>query len=226
MIDFKHLFFDLDNTLLDFTYASRHAFDDVLLHFNKQDKQAYGVYSEGNKKVWADFEEGKISAKELRGKRFQLLLDRMDWKGDGFVWNKYYLERVIEHTQFLDGAEDLLSSLNKKYSLHLLTNGLKEVQRPRLEKAKITQIFDSITVSDEIGHAKPQAAFFDVAMRNANLLHKAEILMIGDSYNSDIKGGHNYGLKTCWLNPRKTKMDPEVHDFEIHDISSLLDLLD
>jgi len=78
----------------------------------------------------------------------------------------------------------------------------------------------------EIGSAKPQAHFFENAIRTAQIKDKSEILMIGDSYGSDIKGGYNYGLKTCWFNHNKTEMDPKIHDFEIHHISDLYKVLD
>ncbi|WP_235295699.1 YjjG family noncanonical pyrimidine nucleotidase [Portibacter marinus] len=225
MSEIKHLFFDLDNTILDFSYASHRAFSATMSHFSRPEEQHYQIYSEGNAKVWREFEMGLISAQKLRGKRFQVFLDRMGWEEDGYKWNEVYLHHVVNNNKFIDGAESLLNRLREKYHIHIVTNGLKEVQRPRLKKAGISSLLSSITVSDEIGYAKPNRGFFKIAMRNGQVSNPAEVLMIGDSYHSDIRGGASYGLTTCWYNPEKLKMDPKVHDFVIHDINSLEEVL-
>nr|WP_262914155.1 YjjG family noncanonical pyrimidine nucleotidase [Portibacter lacus] len=219
------MFFDLDNTILDFSYASHVAFKSLLNHFNRDAYDSYSVYNQGNSKVWKEFEENKITALELRSKRFDLYLDAMGWEGDGGEWNKVYLENVILNTKYVSGAELLIRDLSKDYNIHIVTNGLKEVQRPRLKAAQLEPFLSSITVSDEISAAKPQPRFFEVAMENAGISNRESVLMIGDSYGSDITGGHGYGLKTCWFNHDKIKEDRKIHDFEIHQISELAGIL-
>lgn len=226
MSNFRHLFFDLDNTILDFSHASHLAFKEMLNHFgHAESPEVYEIYNEGNHKVWKDFEDGKINAMQLRAERFDLLLNKMEWSGQGLEWNKIYIDCIVRNTKYVDGALDVVSNLAEKYSIHIVTNGLKEAQRPRIKTSELESFLASITVSDEIGIAKPHYDFFKVAMQNARLDDKSKVLMIGDSYRSDIKGGVNFGLQTCWFNHDKTLIDEKMHDFEIHHISELEEIL-
>lgn len=221
----RHLFFDLDNTILDFTHASHQAFRDLLDHFGHNNYESYSDYNVGNRSVWKAFEKGQISAKKLRAERFELYHKKMGWQGDGLEWNSVYMQYVIRHNKFVEGALALLEDLSQNFDLHIVTNGLREAQRPRITTAGLDPYFKSITVSDEIGSAKPQASFFETAMKNANIKNKEEVLMIGDGYRSDIVGGHNFGLKTCWFNFEKKEVVDKIHDFEIYKISELREVL-
>ncbi len=218
---FKHLFFDLDNTILDFDHASHESFASLLNEKKYNHPDAYQVFKIVNSGVWKEFENGKITAIELRSKRFDLFLEQMDWKGKGAEWNKLYLENLIVHTKFVPGAQTLLKNLSINYKIHIVTNGLREVQRPRITTAELDGLISSITVSDEIGSAKPQIEFFNVASNNAGNPDKSEILMIGDNYSSDIIGAHNYGVQSCWFNFKNEKIDNGVHNFAISQIVDL-----
>ena len=221
MKKYEHLFFDLDNTILDFDYASHHAFGAVLESNKLPIGDSYHKYKKVNAMVWGEFERGEISAFDLRAKRFDLFLEEMGWSGDGRAWNKMYLDRVIDFTKFIPGAKNMLNKLSGSYKIHIVTNGLKEVQRPRLKMAQLDPILSSITVSDEIGSAKPQGEFFKVAKENAKIEANDAILMIGDSYNSDIKGAYDYGIDSCWLNRKNESNPTQMHTYEIRQISEL-----
>lgn len=216
--NFQHLFFDLDNTLLDFDYASQMAFNDLLSHFNKEKTNAYETYKKVNAVVWSEFEKGKIDALELRKKRFDLFLNDMDWDGDGRLWNGVYLDFLIESIKFVEGAEELLIRLQDHYYIHIITNGLKEVQRPRIAAAQLDKIVTSITVSDEINLAKPNKDFFNYAITQAGIDNPDSVLVIGDNYNSDIIGAFNAGLKSCWYNRKNEPFNKEfkAHDYEVN----------
>lgn len=210
--------------MLDFNYASKLAFRQLLVETGLSHENAYDVYKNVNKLVWTEFENGEISAEVLRARRFDLFLQAMNWKGEGIEWNRKYLQNLVKHTNFMEGAQNLLQQLSQNYNLHIVTNGLKEVQRPRITKAKLDDILTSITVSDEIGSAKPQSKFFEIAFHNAGSPNKEEVLMIGDSYQSDIKGAHKFGLDSCWLNPSLLKPAEILHTYEIKSIKDLLKL--
>ncbi len=222
---YTDLFFDLDNTILDFHYASHLAFKELLEQNNKSQENAYHIYGLVNREVWGEFERGEIDAIELRGKRFNLFLKEMDWQGQGREWNDQYLQNLINHIRYIDGAKEIVQTLSKKYRLHITTNGLKEVQRPRITAAGLDQYLTSITVSDEIGVPKPQTGFFASAFESAGYPDKNMVLMIGDGYNSDIKGAHQYGIDSCWYNPDFKEVEKQIHNFEINRISDLQNLL-
>lgn len=205
------LLFDADNTLYDFNKASHLAFAKVTqekgIVFSED---LYQIYQKENHKVWKAFEDGQIDAIELRPKRFELFFAAAKIEGDPHHWNKRYLEELINHPILLDGAEALLQQLHGKYKMAIITNGLKEVQRPRFRANEIDQYFETIVVSDEIGVAKPKQAFFDYTFQQIGQPDKSTALVIGDSINSDMKGGINYGLSTCWYNPLEAKSQTAI----------------
>lgn len=52
-------------------------------------------------------------------------------------------------------------------------------------------------------------------------------MMVGDSLTSDIQGGKNAGIRTCWVNPRHLPEDPGIHpDYVIERIDQLEELLE
>ncbi len=198
------ILFDADNTLMDFTKASEKAFAQALQNLNIPKKPDYfSRYKKVNHEVWTAFEKGEIDASTLRSKRFELFLIDIQIERDPRLFNTFYLNNLVEHTTLYEGALGMLEYLKGKTKLGLITNGLKEVQRPRLHHTGIYHLFDSIVVSDEIGVAKPDPAYFDYAFREMNHPPKEKVLVVGDNLHSDIKGGINYGLDTCWFNPDK-----------------------
>ncbi len=222
------IFFDLDNTLMDFEIASKKAFSSMLSSFGfKENEEHYSLYQQTNNEVWKDFENNKINAKTLRYKRFQDFYLIAKIKGiDPLESNKIYLEYLVEHSTMLEGAMPLLNELNENIKMAIITNGLKEVQRPRLKKLNIIHYFDAIIVSDEIGTSKPNSAYFDYVMKECSFPKKEKILVVGDSLNSDIKGGLNYGLDTCWCNLFDKKNDTDlIPHFEINQLSELKNIL-
>lgn len=200
---YSWLLFDLDNTLMDFHEASHIAFHDSMRSLGLSEAQIdYNIYNLHNQHVWTEFEQGRINAVTLRSKRFQLYFDAMRHKGsDPIAANALYLDHIVKNPIMLDGAFDMIENLKQNYKLGLITNGLKEVQRPRLKAANIYNHFDAIVVSDEIGFAKPQKGYFDHVIEVAQIQNLNHAIVIGDSLHSDILGAHNYGIDSCWYNP-------------------------
>ncbi len=209
---YKYLLFDADNTLFDFTKASAVAFTETLAHYKiEQKEETYPIYLKINHDCWARLERGEITPKEIKPLRFQLFLDAIKETGNPLEINNYYLARLAEKDYLLEGAEELLLDLKAKdYSLSIITNGLQLVQRPRIEKAGLTYIFDAITVSEEIGVAKPKPAFFDDTFRQLGQVNIKEVLVIGDNLLSDVLGGINIGADTVWFNLKGKKNETEV----------------
>ena len=221
---YKYLLFDADNTLFDFTKASAVAFSETLSNFNiDQKEETYPIYLEINHACWARLEKGEITPKEIKSLRFQLFLDAIEEGGNPLEVNDFYLSRLGEKDYLLEGAKDLLLELKgQDYSLSIITNGLQLVQRPRIEKAGLTHLFDAITVSEEIGIAKPKAAFFDDTFRQLGKPKVEDVLVIGDNLTSDILGGINIGADTAWFNQKnKTNETEVVPTYEVKCFDSL-----
>ena len=219
--------FDFDNTLVDFHQASKLAFDQCFIDYDiEQKSNYYEVYGVINAGVWKDFEDKKISAVDIRKIRFTKFLEQIGVTHlDGLTFNAQYLNNLIKFTTIRPEVVEMLKVLKEKYKLSIITNGLKEVQRPRLDQCQITDLFDSIIVSDEINVAKPDKEFFDIAIASIDEeISKDKILVIGDNLRSDIAGAQSYGLKSCYLNrDPNTNTNADMFITDVLQLSAVLE---
>jgi putative hydrolase of the HAD superfamily len=223
---YKWLLFDLDGTLFDYDKGEKIAFQQTFNDFTLNYQDEYlKIYDSINKDLWKKFELGEIEVSVLKVERFELLLNKIGHKRNAAEFSKKYQTNLSNCTYLLDGVEDLLSEVENCYKMMLITNGLKEVQRPRLKNSNIKNYFSDIVISEEVGSAKPDKKIFDKAFEKMNAPEKSEVLMIGDSLTSDIAGGINYGLDTCWLNSNKQSSNSFKPSFEINKISELKNIL-
>lgn len=223
---YKWLLFDLDGTLFDYdkgeTVAFQKTFDDFKINYKEE---FLSIYDSINKQLWKKFELGQIEVEKLKVERFELLLDQIDHDVNPAEFSNNYLVNLSNCTFLLDGVEELLRELDGKFKMMLITNGLKSVQRPRLKNSTIKNYFEDIVISEEVGSAKPDNKIFDIAFSKMNKPLKDEVLMIGDSLSSDIQGGINYNLDTCWLNVKSLNSNGLAPTYEIKNISELKNIL-
>jgi YjjG family noncanonical pyrimidine nucleotidase len=221
------LWFDADGTLFDYnkaeTIALRQAFASLQLPF---EDSYLNVYREVNAKLWRAFERQEITQAALRLRRFESLLEAIQLSAPVDQLSNVYLEQLAACAELMDGAYDILQTLHKTSHIAIVTNGLQSVQRGRFARSTIQPFIDELVISEEIGVAKPNSAFFDITSTRTGNPPKHEILLIGDSLTSDIQGGVGYGLDTCWYNPN---LDPRPEGlaitYEIRHLRELLDLI-
>jgi YjjG family noncanonical pyrimidine nucleotidase len=224
---FEWLLFDLDNTILDFSASSKLAFSAVYeaLEVDKTLKDVYRLYSGINHSVWQEREAGKLSAAEVKTKRWTLLCEVLDIEKDASYLNDVYFEGIKKHVLFVEGAEEVLEQLVGNYRMMIVTNGLSEVQWSRINDTNIQRFFEHIVISDEIGIAKPAREFFDHCAELMGFPSKDKVLVIGDTKMSDIKGGNDFGYATCWYNHKQSDQEGPEANFLINNISELQGLL-
>ena len=224
---YTHLLFDADNTIFDFNSSSKMAIASVLENLGIQlPKNYYEIYRQINLKVWEAYERGEIEPLQLRTSRFEQLGDYYDIVVDPIQMSQSYLEQLVVHYKFLPRAKEILHELNGHFQLVYITNGLADVQRPRLQLSEIDHLFESIIIADEIGHQKPNASYFDYTLNSIQNPAKEHILVIGDNLTTDIQGGRDYGLDTCWLNrDRKRNRTEIIPTFEIQHLEELTTIL-
>ena len=221
---YEWLLFDLDDTILDFDISERYALEKALLRVGISFQPKHlTIYEKINRKCWDAFEAGSLPQAAINETRFSEFLAALALpETNAIEFGNYYLTQLSEKAVFMEGAEALLDSIYKKYQLGIVTNGLKEVQRPKLKKNKLMHYFKIIVVSDEIGVSKPNTDFFDYAFAEMKFPSKERVLIIGDSLNSDVKGGLNYGIDTCWYNPNKKKnITTKTPTYEINNLNEL-----
>lgn len=225
---YKFIIFDADETLLDFSKAEEFAFKKTMGHFNRDYETEYhfNTYKEINKNIWGEFEKELITAEELKEERFRRLFHKMNMNLDPKEVNIKYIDNLCQGCFILDGALELLNDLKGKFKLVLITNGLTTVQDARIRKSQIGEFFDAVVISEEVGVAKPNPGIFEFAFKKAGHNNKESALMVGDSLTSDIRGGVNFGIDTCWYNPKHLENTTEIKPvYEIHKLNQLKDIL-
>ncbi len=227
MTKYTWLLFDADDTLFDFGQAEAGALRLTFEHLGVRFDPAYlPMYQRINRQIWQDFERGKISAEALRIKRFQLLFEAIGVSVDAERFSAAYLPNLATQSELTEGALEVVQTLHGKYRLAIITNGLRDVQRPRLARSAIRDYIADMVISEEVGAVKPEKAIFDAAFQRMGQPDKDEVLLIGDSLTSDIAGGSAYGIDTCWFNPDgKARHDGLVITFEIRYLTELLGIL-
>ena len=221
---YKWIIFDADGTLFDYDRAERTALQSTFEHFGIEFKSDYlSVYKSCNKELWDAFEFGHITIDRLKVQRFELLLQTLNMNLHAEQFSESYLFYLSKGAHLINGAEQLLQLLSNKVKLILMTNGIKEVQRSRLNLSPIKNFFSDIIISDEVGVAKPDKEIFEIALHNMSITDKRSILMVGDNLTSDIKGGIEFGIDTCWYNPKQKKTN--LHIKATYEIQNLADLL-
>ena len=223
-----HIFFDLDNTLLDFDRGEAHALSRAFLEFGIDPTPAVlARYHDINLSQWELLEEGKLTKDQVLTRRFDLLFAELGVSCDSQAVCDLYESFLAEEYDFIPGALELLEALSPRYSLHLATNGASAVQRRRLADAGILTYFQNIFISEEVGFHKPSPAFFLACFAAIPGFDHTSALMVGDSLTSDIRGGRNAGLRTCWFDRLGRPYRPDVlPDYTVAALDQLPALLD
>ena len=222
----KNIFFDLDDTLLDFHMAEKVALTKTLLHFDIEPKdEILERYSELNLSQWKLLEKGILTRDEVKVRRYQLLFKELGVNSLAREATEYYENLLGVGHYFVDGAEEVLRSLSDKYCLYIASNGNTKVQLSRMKSADIIKYFADIFISEEIGFDKPSSEFFNSCFSKIRNFSKEDAVIIGDSITSDINGGKGMGIKTIWYNPGRKESDV-VADHEINNLLELIPLLE
>ena len=224
----EFLFLDLDDTILDFAQAERVALSRTLADFGVEPTgERIGLYSSINKDCWKRMERGELTKAQLRTVRFAEFFAAIGIDADVEAVAEAYVINLSRGHWFLPGAEAAVERLSKKYRLFLASNGMAEVQKGRMTSANLYRYLEQSFISEEMGAAKPARAYFDAAFARIEGFDPARAMMVGDSLSSDILGGINAGIRTCWVNPgNKMRREDIVPDYEITALSQLEALLD
>ena len=225
---YEVILFDADETLYDFKKSEREAFKNTMLKFNINYDESYHlkIYQEINTVLWKEFEQGLITQESLKIERFKRLSDRLEVSFDETNFAKLYMEYLADASFLYDDSMELIETLNKSYRLAIVTNGLTLVQDKRIRKSIIANFFETIVISEEILISKPNPKIFEHTLNNINFFDKNKVLIVGDSLSSDIQGGTNFGIDTCWYNPKKiineTSIKPTYEVSNFDELKSLL----
>lgn len=227
MIEF--LFLDLDDTILDFKTAERTAIGKTIHDFGVEPTEdILHRYHEINKWHWEQLELGNMTRAQVLVNRFAALFQELGVAVDAPACAKVYEKNLSVGHWFLPGAEEAVDRLSRKYRLFLASNGTATVQKGRMTSANLYRFFETVFVSQEIGHNKPSKAYFDACFASIPGFDRSRAMIVGDSLSSDIRGGINAGITTVWVNPEHKLCGDIRPDYEIealHQLEALLETL-
>jgi 2-haloacid dehalogenase len=224
---YQTLFFDVDDTLLDFAGAEKLA---LRLLFEEQQipytPEIEAEYKRINRGLWEAFEEGNLNRDEVLNTRFTLLFKKYGQEVDGVLFEQAYRRHLEQGHDLIDGAMEIITALKNHYDLYIVTNGVSKTQDQRLRASGLHPIFKGIFVSEDTGYQKPMKEFFEYVFARIPNFSVGQGLIIGDSLTSDIKGGQMAGMDTCWFNPaRKPNETGIVPTYEIQNLYELSRIL-
>ena len=224
----EFLFLDLDDTILDFHKAERIALSKTLKDFGLEPTEAVlSRYHLINRQHWERLERGELTRAQVLTGRFQVLFEELGHTVEPADVAKAYEHNLGIGHYFLPGAQEAVQRLHQKYRLFLASNGTASVQHSRLTSAGLYPYFEKVFVSQDIGHNKPSKAYFDACFSQIPGFDPEKALMVGDSLTSDILGGIQAGMKTCWVNPDHQSAREDIPaDYEIESITQLEALLE
>ena len=208
---YNTVLFDADGTLFDFLRAEKEALCETLVEFDIEPlDERVESYSEINDSLWKALERGEIEKDVLRYKRFDMFCEKFGFIKDTKKMAIAYTDNLSRKGHLIDGASELCAKLSGKAKLYIVTNGIDFVQKGRMALSGISQYFEKSYISGEIGYEKPDVNFFLYVMNDIENFSKKDTLIVGDSLSSDIKGGIDFGIDTCWYNPKKKNAPDEM----------------
>lgn len=227
----KAILWDIDGTLLDFEYAEKYAIRKCFeIHgLGECSDEMLSNYSAINKKYWEALERGEMSKPEILVGRFKEFFETEGLNVSvAEAFNKDYQIHLgdPEGVRFMPGGREVIESCSLTYFQGIVTNGTKTAQDRKLAASGIDTIIkrEYVYISEEVGFEKPNVGFFDKVFEALNNLgiKKDEVIIVGDSLTSDIKGGINVGIKTCYYNPKKKENKTDIKpDYEINSLEDI-----
>ena len=197
------ILFDADGTLLDFQKSEREALIEALLQFDiVADEVMVATYSRINDGLWKALERKEIEKEVLKYRRFELLLEAYGIERDARAMARAYMQALSEKGYPMAGARELCEALLGKVRMYIVTNGVGFIQRERQKRSGLAPYFDGVFISEDVGFEKPDCRYFEFVASSVNAFSKETTLIVGDSLSSDIRGGINFGIDTCWYNPK------------------------
>lgn len=224
---FEILLIDLDDTILDFKKQEHVAIRKTLRDAGLEPTEAVCTrYSQINDWHWKQLEKGTITRDEVLYGRFRVLFGEMGIDADPVATSQAYMENLGSGHYFLPGAEEAIRSLGQKYRVFLASNGTSVVQKRRIKSAGLEEMVEGIFISQDAGVNKPGKGFFDYCFAHIPNFDIQKVLMVGDSLSSDILGGQNAGIPTCWVAPKEKVCTLEKQPtYRIESITQLETLL-
>lgn len=219
---YRRILIDADDTIFDFDASNRTAVAELMDELGLQSPTVYDEYEAINLACWEALERGEMDQSTLHVERFRRFLKMRDRNDDPELVADRFAQLLGCQAIPFPGAEEVLRTLASRLPVTLLTNGISVIQRSRLAHSGLSDCFDTVIISQEVGVAKPDKRIFELALNGIN---PKDALMIGDGIRSDVAGANAAGIDVCWYNHRCATLPPGLHaEYEIHELQDCLDI--
>ncbi len=221
----KFIYFDIDDTILDHKSAERAALQDTRSEFDIlldiEIEKLWDAYHANNAQLWIDYGLGKIDRPSLERFRFERTLKDLGLPSAEYANIRYvYMEYYKRHWSWIEGAEKALEAISQRFPIGFLTNGFAELQNAKINQFKLKRFGKTYVISEEVGYMKPSPQIFEHATKLATV-EPDEILYVGDSFISDIRGASLFGWHTAWFTQSPDPAKAKVSSFMFEDFQKL-----
>ena len=207
------ILFDADGTLLDFHRCEREAVAEAFSCLGIEvTNKMLDDYSKINDSLWKMLERKEIEKNVLIYRRFEIFFEKYGILADARRMSEEYMRTLSDRAYLIDGAEELCRKLFGRARMYIVTNGLKSNQESRLKKCGLLKYFDGAFISEATGFEKPQIEFFEYVANHTPDFKKESTIIVGDSLSSDIRGGINFGIDTCWYSSNYEEAPKSLKD--------------
>ncbi len=224
---FDIVLLDADETIFDFKRAEDHSLRLLLKSYDITPTDELVLqYSAINLALWKALERGEVTREKLKVERFEQFFTQIGRSDIDYAQaNDRYLTNLSNSTFLIDNAEQFVRELHKYCKIYLATNGLTKAQTGRFSQSAIKDDFDGAFISEQIGFAKPDKAYFDYIFDTLKITDKSRVIIVGDSLTSDMLGGKNAGITTCLFNRSGSCVDSDLCDYQIDNFDDFFDIL-
>lgn len=225
----KAVLWDIDGTLLDFQSAERYAIRACFSKFQLGEctDEMLRNYVEINAGYWRRLEKGELTKPQVLTGRFEEFFGK-----NGIdtaiapAFNEEYQLRLGDTICFCENARETVEALHGQVLQYAVTNGTRTAQERKLAGSGLDKLLEGVFISEIIGAEKPMKGFFDRVFQEIGTYEKDELMIVGDSLTSDIQGGSNAGIVTCWYNPDGLERPEGLRiDYDIRDIKEVLEIV-
>ena len=229
MMNFTTILWDVDGTLLDFKAAEKAAVKALFREFNLGEctDEMVQRYSRINEIFWERLERNELTKPQILVGRFEQFFTEVGVPASlAPAFNDRYQLALGDTIVFRDDSINIVNALRGKIRQYAVTNGTVVAQSKKLTHSGLGDLLDGAFLSEGVGAEKPNMAFFDAVFAAIRPTDLSKILIVGDSLTSDIRGGNNAGIKTCWYNPDRLPARPGYAiDYTISDLHEVLEIL-
>lgn len=223
------ILWDVDGTLLDFDYSEHYSICKCLGEIGvTPTEEMTKRYAAINDSWWKRLEKGEVTKAQLLTGRFTDLFAEYHISCEDIEgFRLKYQESLGSVYRYIDDSLTICKKLKGKCRQYAVTNGVTKTQLSKLKLSGFYDVMDDIFISEQLGAPKPQRAFFDRVFETMPEVVKERVLIVGDSLSSDMRGGNNAGITTCWYNPKDVVNETEVEtNFIIRNLKEILQIVE